>query len=167
MQRQNREWDTSFCSPSPKLLRSGCLGQGLSRWKVSKIFSISILCVPSSRDGSRKECQEKRCMLLKELHKSHSFTPLCPLQLPGLFFVDQVHSQILSTHFCLPMPQPSYYILMFPVCSGISRQPRTRDGEVSTLLLFISLSLALFSLQVVFFLSSLKSSYTRLDLMNK
>lgn len=79
---QNREWNKGFCSPTPELLRSGCLGQGLDHWRGSKIFSLSTLCILSFRDGLTKEHQKNVCTLLEELDKSCSFTPLHILQLP-------------------------------------------------------------------------------------
>lgn len=118
--------DKSFCFPSLDLLRSWCLVQALGHQRVSKMFSLSTLCIPSPRGGRREECEGKVCMLLKELHKSPSIAPLLPFGSHLIVFL--LLTRCLgssSPHALPPNTSPSHCTVVFPVCSEVWGEPRT------------------------------------------
>lgn len=161
---QNRQLDKGFCSPTPKLLRSGCSGQGLGNWRGSKIFSLSTLCILSLRDGLRKEHQEKVCMLLKELDKSHSFTALHILQLPrDCFCWPDAWSDLLPT--LLP-PNASIQITTSLCFQSVQRYQGSHGPCLVKVTALVHFTFFSSFLSLDSFLSSLNSSYTTLDLMN-
>lgn len=84
----------------------------------------------------------------------------CPAVLMWLFSVDQVLGQILSPHFSLPMPKSKLHPCVSSLFRGIKVAKDPGCGSTCPFLVNFTFSSSF--LPLVFFLLSLRSSYTRL-----